>query len=638
MSRDKCRIIVASAAFCALAQSAAHAQALADADLSGLSIEQLTNVEVTSVSKRPESLSAAPASIFVITADDIRRSGATNLPEALRMAPNLEVARLNGFAYTVTARGFNSPESADKLQVLIDGRSVYSPLASTVFWENLDVPLSDIERIEVISGPGGTLYGANAMNGVINIVTKNSASMQGLHFDGGLGTLDSNATLSYGAKLSDTASLQLYADGFHSDDTDPVSAADTSRTAWQGFQTGFRFDQAGAEDVLNLEGNLYSNGTPNMTLETGHGGSIQGAWTHQLEDGSSIAAQLSYDNSLRIQPGLKDELQASDFQIQQNTSLGLNDAFVWGGEYRLWYEAIYTPGFDYFAKPATTLTLGNIFAQEELPLGGGLRLTAGLKIEDNSYSGLDFMPDVRLSWQMSDKALFWGAISRAVRTPSKIDREFQAPGLVLPSPDFQSEKVTAFELGYRGEIAQRLSLSASLYYNLYDDLRSDELAAGGVFPLMLDNGIRGSTYGAELWGNYSVADWWRLGAGFDWLHKDLSLKPGHTDFSLGQSEGQDPAYQAQLRSQMNFLGKGEFDVTLRGIDKVTRAFTPGPVTLVPGYVEADARIGWQLLPSLALSLNGYNLLHARHLEVNDPSTYPPQYIERSFLLSLRKSF
>ena len=615
-------------------------------DVQSLSIEQLASVEITSVSRRPEPLSQAPAAVYVITAEDIRRSGYGNLPEVLRLAPNLEVAKMNGYAYTVTARGFNSPESANKLLVIIDGRSVYSPLASTVFWENIDVPIADIARIEVVSGPGGTLYGANAVNGVINIITKNAADTKGGLLDARLGLSGTNfgtgyrGMLRYGFSPWNGGAVRLYGQLSHGGGTPPVLATDTTRTGWVRDDLGFHFDQIWGNDTFNFQGDLYADHTPDQNLEKARGGNLNAHWTHQFSGGDSISLQLSGDDSSRILPGLaREQLASYDAQIQHNTTLGWNDAFIWGGEYEQFKESFYSATFFGFANPTTTISLESIFAQDEIALAPDLKLTLGLKAENNSYSGLDIMPNLRLAWQTSDTGMLWAAVSQAARTPSKVDRELQAPGILLPSPDFGSEKLTAYEAGYRGEPAPRLSLSASLFYNVYDDLRSDQGTPVTLFPIILVNGSKSDIYGAELWATYGISDWWRLSAGVNWLNRNYQNKPGFTDVVRGQSQGQDPATQEQLRSQMNLGSSWELDGGLRAVGTVTQNPPTGsPVSLVPAYVEADIRIGWHVMPGTELAFSGLNLLHDRHLEANDPSTFAPQYVPRSFVLSLRQSF
>jgi iron complex outermembrane receptor protein len=618
----------------------ACAQQVASADIEQLSIEQLANVEITSVSRRPESLAQAPAAVFVISAEDIHRSGAINLPEALRMAPNLEVARMNGFAYTISARGFNSPESSNKLLVLIDGRSVYSPLASSVFWENVAVPLADIARIEVISGPGGTLYGANAVNGVINVVTKDSSQTQGALLDATAGTSDAKVMARYGFSPWDGGALRLYGQVSHANNTSPVSALDPARTAWARNQGGFRLDQKLDADSLTLQGDIFANSTPAMDIERGRGYDLSGRWNHALESGSSLDVQVYSDENSRILPGLaREQLDTADLQVQHSTALWWNDTFIWGGEYRHSKEAFYSQTVIGFANPVTHLDVENLFAQDSFRLLDKVKLTTGIKIENSSFSNVDFMPDLRLSWQVTDSDLLWASVSRAVRTPSKIDRELEVPGLLLPAPRFHSEKLTAYEAGYRGQLLPSLSLSLSLYYNLYDDLRTTSYNLVTIAPVQLRNGIKGDNYGGEAWAKYGVTDWWRLSLGANWLQRTELLKPGRRDLTFGQSLGQDPPYQAQIRSEMNPFEDWEFDAALRSIGhvKARDATTGNTKVLVGAYTEMDLRIGWQATPTTEIALEGFNLLHPHHLEANDPSTYLPQYIPRAFMLNLQKS-
>ena len=616
----------------------AHAQSV-NTDIRQLSIEELANVEITSVSRRPEPLADAPAAIFVISAEDIRRSGAINLPEALRLAPNLEVARINGFSYTISARGFNSTSSANKLLVLVDGRSVYSPLASTVFWENLDVPLADVARIEVISGPGSTLYGANAVNGVINIVTKDAGETQGALLDAVAGTSDTKVMARYGFAPWDGGSLRLYGQVSHANSTSPLSTLDVSRTAWARNQAGFRLDQKLDADNLTLQGDVFANSEPATESKRNRGYNLHGRWSHALKSGSSLEMQVYNDENTQIVPGqLREQLDTFDLQVQHNTALWWNDTFIWGGEYRHSKEAIYSSTV-FFANPVTHLDIENLFAQDSFRLFENLRVTTGIKIENSSYSNVEFMPDLRFTWAVADNHMLWASVSRAVRTPSKIDRELESPGVLLPSPRFHSEKLTAYEAGYRGQPLVDLSLSVSLYYNLYDDLRTTFYQPVTIMPLQLRNGITGDNYGAEAWAKYALTDWWRLSLGANWLQRTEKLKPGRRDMTFGQSLGQDPPYQAQLRSEMNLLEDWEFDSALRSIGhvKARDATTGNTKVLVGAYTEMDVRVGWHATKTTEISLQGFNLLHARHLEFNDPSGYPPQYVPRAFMLNLRQS-
>lgn len=618
----------------------AQQMAASTADLDALSIEQLAEVEITSVSRRPELLAKAPAAVYMISGEDIRRSGAVNLPEALRLAPNLEVARINGFSYTISARGFNSPESSNKLLVLVDGRSVYSPLASSVFWENVDVPLADVARIEVVSGPGGALYGANAVNGVINVVTKASGETQGLAVDATAGTTDNKFMARYGFTPWAGTTLRLYGQVSRANNTVSLSALAPYRDAWARNQGGFRLDHEYGRDTFTLQGDIYANSTPAMEIEKGRGFNVTGRWTRAFQSGDTLELQIYRDEANRILPGLaQEQLYASAIQIQHNTSLGWNDVFTWGAEVRSSKESFYSQNVFTFADPTSYVNVQNLFAQNSFKLLDDLRLTAGLKVENSSFSNLDFLPDLRLAWDVADKHLLWTSISRAVRTPSKIDRELMAPGILLPAPRFRPEKLTAFEVGYRGEPMDRLSLSASFYYNQYDDIRTTFADPVTIVPVQLRNGITGDAYGVEAWGKYGMTDWWRLNFGFSWVQRLQGLKPGRNDFSNGQALGQDPSHQVQLRSEMNPFEDWEFDAGLRVIGHVNmRNPATGATRVVLGsYMEGDARIGWRVQDGTTLSLIGQNLFHQNHQEVNDPSAYPAHYIPRSIMLNLRQS-
>nr|WP_222528223.1 TonB-dependent receptor [Azospirillum sp. 412522] len=608
-------------------------------DLSTLSIEELGSIKVTSISKRPEPLSDAAAAVFVITAEDIRRSGATSLPEALRLAPNLEVARLNAAAYTVTARGFNSPESANKLQVMVDGRSVYSPVASTVFWEAVNVPLSEIERIEVVSGPGGTLWGANAVNGVVNVITKPATDSQGGFAEAGYGSGERAGTLRYGVKAGDGArgakgdgmALRGYLTGFDRRSSHTVTPGDTSTDGFDGSQAGFRFDgtAGGGKASYTLQGDLYRNHTEWLDT-TLHGGNLLGRWTHRLGDGSSVQVQAYYDQQNRDYQVATDRLQTADVQAQHNVALGTRHQLVWGAQYRVWQSTFRSLVGLGFPEEDATISLGSLFAQDEVTLAPRLKLTVGMKAEYNSYSGFDILPNLRLAWRLSDAHMLWTAVSRSVRTPSRVDRELSGLGILAPSPDFRSERLTAYEIGYRGQPVANSRVALSAFYNVYDDLRTTSLTNGGL-PVMLRNDMEGSTYGVEGWGSYGLTGWWTLHAGANWMHKNLRLKPGTTDLSDFQSAGQDPAYQLQLRSRMNLTPEVEFDATLRRVGRIA-------VSGVPAYTEADLHLGWQVTPSLEVSLFGQNLLHARHLEAYDPANTMPRAIGRSVYTRLRVGF
>ena len=606
------------------APQARAAEAPSVRDLGQLSLEELTDVQVSSVSKRDEPLSHAAASVYVITREDIRRSGAVSLAEALRLAPNLDVERVNTSQYTITARGFNSPESANKLLVLIDGRSVYTPLASTVFWESLGVALGNVERIEVISGPGGTLWGANAVNGVINVITRKASDTQGIMVDAGIGSDDRSATVRYGGHIGANAAFRIYGQLRRNDlgGEGPLAADSPFNAA----QAGFRFDSSGSADSVTLQGDIYHNHA-DLLDTTLQGGNILGRWRRELSDRSALELQAYYDQASRSYLVASDSLRTFDVQAQLTTSLGERHKLVFGGDYRLWRSEFDSFVGFYFLQPKSSLSLGSVFVQDEIALRSDLTLTLGMKLEDNSYSGLDYLPTARLGWQIDDRNLAWVSASRAVRTPSRIDRELQGFGFLAPSPDFASEQLTAYEIGYRSQPTANLSFSISGFYNVYDKLRTAELT-GGALPGGLYNSLGGHTYGVEAWAKYAAASWWRLSAGVATLEKDLEVDPGHIDLSHMQEAGQDPSYHATLRSEMNLGDRIEFDAALRSVGRIRPSN-------VPAYVEADARIGLRVTDQLQVSLNGYNLLHDSHVEVIDTATSPVTPIPRAVYLSLR---
>jgi iron complex outermembrane receptor protein len=463
--------------------------------------------------------------------------------------------------------------------------------------------------------------------------------MQGLSLDATAGSFDRTGTLSYGGSAGDHVAYRAYVTGFDRAPTASVDPFDLTSDAWRGIEAGGRIDGEWGDDTYRLAGGVYSNAThgeaPGERNQQGvWGGNILARWHRDLDDRSSFGFQTYYSRDGRTNPVLSELLNTFDIVGQYNTVLWSDHTVAMGGEFRLWHETLQSFNLFSFAQPGATLTLGNLFVQDEFPLSPALRLTLGLKGEGNNYSGFDYLPSIRLAWQPLPGNMLWAAVSRAVRTPSRIDRELQFPGVLAPAPDFQSESLAAFEAGYRGQIGSRLSTSVSAFFNLYDSLRSDGLTNGGL-PIILQNGIAGHSFGIEAWGKYKVFDWWKLAVGANWLHRDYHLKPGFVDISLFQSIGQDPPWQASLRSEMNVTSVLEFDTRLRAVGHVMRLYSPVPIELVPGYAEMDARIGWLVTPTLELSLQGTNLLHPRHIEVNDRSTAPERYIPRQVSLTLR---
>jgi iron complex outermembrane recepter protein len=597
------------------------ARAEAAGNLSEMSIEELAQIEVTSVSKSAQPLSDAPAAIYVITHDDIIRSGATSVPEMLRLAPNLHVAQVTASRYNISARGFNGG-AADKLLVLVDGRSIYTPFTSGVNWDLQEVPPDDVERIEVVSGPGGTLWGANAVNGVINIITRRSSDTHGATVELGGGNTEIRGRLRYGGKISDDLSFRAYVGGFDHRDRNLTGTGADARDAWHKVQGGFRADWEPADDLITVQGDIYDGseqqlGTADQAI-SGH--NLLARWTHAIGRGSSLQVQAYYDHIQISVPGrFTNRLDTYDIQAQHNFSLG-NHAIVWGGGYRVMRDDFPTilsaTQAVQFIPQSRTFTLWNLFLQDSVSLADKLKLTVGIKVEEEPYTGIELMPNVRLSWAITDSSLLWLAASRAVRVPSRLDRDItQRSGsrLIITGGDMQPVKVTAYELGYRAQPLANLSFSISAFYSIYPNLRSAELTNGNI-PVVFANGMEGESYGVEFWANYSVTDWWRLTAGANWLHKDLRFKPGSSGQGGLQIAGNDPDYQLSLRSAMD-LGR---DVTLN-LDLRRIGALPAPRS--PAYVELGARIAWAASDKLELSVTGSNLLHDYHTEFGTtPST------------------
>lgn len=623
---DEChaRSLVLASGLTALACSL-HSSALqADADeralsakaLKELSIEQLLDMQVTSVSKRPEKLSSAAAAIQVITADDIRRSGARSVPEALRLAPNLEVAQINARDWAISARGF-SARTANKLLVLIDGRTVYTPLFAGVFWEVQDVLLEDIERIEVISGPGATLWGANAVNGVINIVTKSAGSTQGTLISAGAGTeLENFARIRYGGTRGDDAHFRFYAKGFNRDSSELASGA-SARDDWSMGQAGFRADWSTAADgQLTVQGDVYEGELGQLARDDINlsGGNILGRWSRLLAEGSELQIQMYYDYTYRRMPGsIGEVLHTYDADLQHRLQAFTDHQIVWGLGYRVIDDAVRNaPGISFLPAEVSRQWFTG-FVQDEMPiLDDKLYLTVGTKVEHNDYTGFEFQPSVRLAWLLDENNTLWSAFSRAVRTPSRIDHDLFVTPIIAGGAGFDSETLLSYELGYRVQAQRRFSVSAAAFYNDYDDLRSlERIDPVAPFPVRIGNGLEGESYGVELSADWSINRAWQLRAGYTGLRIYLRPKPGSTDMSGGSSESHDPEEFWSVRSMHDFGDYWQLDVVYRHVSQIANQN-------VPAYGDLNVRVAWQPTARLEASLTAQHLLHDRHAEFAAP--------------------
>jgi iron complex outermembrane receptor protein len=596
----------------------AAAEANLEADIADLSIEELANIQITSVSRKPEALAGAAAAVFVITADDIRRSGYTSMAEVLRLAPNLQVAESANGAYAISARGLNGSGNSgpNKLQVLIDGRSVYAPLFSGVFWDAQDLMLEDIARIEVISGPGGTLWGANAVNGVINISTRAARDTTG-----------SLAVLAAGRRGSDAAFRQggamagghwrvygKYLEQRHTELADGGPVNDARHQA----QLGFRADWDSGGHQFSVNGNAYRGRAQQPepgALQTGapvqlgaipaSGVNLSGRWTHALDGGASLSVQAYVDHTERsIPPMFSESLDIADVQFQHTLAAVGGHTVVWGANYRSTREDVTNSVYVAFLPAKTRQTWSSLFAQDEVALRENLRLIAGARIERNPYTGSEFLPTLRLAWTPAPAHTLWAGASRTVRAPSRLDADAFIPGqppyLLRGGPAIRSEVAKVFELGYRGQPLPRLSYSITAFHNRYDDLRTQEVDPGQTF-ITFGNLMRGSASGLEMWGNYQATPAWRLSAGLMALHESMTLKEGSNDAGgIVGITGKNPSHTAQLRSTFNLSEDKDVDVALRNVGALAEPY-------VRGYTAIDARFGWRLRKNVELSLTAQNL-------------------------------
>ena len=616
------------------AMPARAAEAEGSGALADLSLEELSQLKITSVSGRPESLSDAAASIYVITADDIRRAGVTTLPEALRLAPNLQVARLDAGQYAITARGFNNA-IGNKLLVLIDGRTIYASFFSGVLWDQQDVMLEDVERIEVISGPGGTLWGTNAVNGVINVVTRSAGQTEGTLATASAGNEEKNAAIRYGTSLGASGSVRGYVKRSllrHTANESGVAQLDD----WARTAAGFRADWSGATDSLTLAGNASQGRTDHRgfigTIELGalkvSEVNLLGRWRRRLASGSEVSLQAYYDHFKRDDAVLYQPREdVIDLEFKHSVPLG-DHRILWGAGYRRTQDDIQPGLFFGFVPEKSKLDWTSVFGQDEIRLGEHLQLTLGARLEHNAFTGNEVLPSARLAWKLGTDSLLWSALSRAVRAPARLDRDIvlppNPPYIIAGGPDFVSEVATVYELGYRAQLARGLSVSVTGHYEAWDRLRSGQAPPNALVQNMID----GHTAGIEAWGTWQATRWWRLSGGLTTLHKDLRLEAGSTDPVGASNLGNDPDYQWSLRSAFDLPAHQEVDVMVRRV-----ASLPDPA--VPAYTAVDARYGWQINDKLALSLAVRNAFAAGHPEF---AAAPDRSdIGRSILLQLRWS-
>ncbi len=632
-------------------------------DLTALSLEELSNLEVTSVSKTPEKWFKAGAAISVITQEDIQRSGVTSIAEALRMAPGVEVERISSSLWSIGIRGF-SDRLARSVLVLMDGRAVYAPLFAGTYWEVQDYPLEDIDRIEVIRGPGGTLWGANAFNGVINIITKSAQETQGGMITGGGGTEERGfGSLRYGWKTGDRSYFRVY--GKYFDRGASFHPNDNDFDPWDMGQGGFRSDWSlDDRDSFTLQGDLYKGKTGNQLAVASYeapfsrtitddanlfGANVLGRWKRAISTTSGLALQTYYDRTNREDLNFREFRDTFDIDFQNNFSLPFRQDLTWGLGYRLTANHLDSIPTIVFDPKNRTDRLGNIFIQDQIAvIEDRLQLTMGSKVEHNDYSGWEYEPSGRLTWTPTDRQTAWASVSRAVRTPSQVDQDLYATLPVSPvlpfflrqagNPDFKTEELIAYEAGYRVQPVDTIVLSAAGFYNRYDNLLTGEIGssflemdpspAHTILPVVLVNELKGETHGLELTTSWRMLPIWRWRATYSLLLMHLRSKTGvdaiHRSANL---EGSSPRHQAWLESSIDLPGRVSLNPTLRYTDVLVYQG-------IPSYWNLDAKVAWRPVTHLEFALVGQNLLQKHHPE-SSPNATPttsvlPLEIQRGF--------
>jgi len=641
-------------------------------DLSDASLEDLLDIRVSSVTRTERTLSQTASSVFVITAEDIRRSGATNIAEILRIVPGLDVARINANTWAISARGFNG-RFANELLVMVDGRPIYTATFGGVFWDVLDLPLEDIDRIEVIRGPGASAWGANAVNGVISILTRKSSETQGGIVSALAGTSEQSVgTVQYGSRIGKNLTYRVHAkyrNQFRLPGLDSATGADD----WHLLTSGFRMDRDfAARDKLTLEGDLYggNEGGPAPVLQSVtaaapvdmnlrvplSGGFLQATWNHRHSDRSDLQAQLSFTRYKRLDI-LAEDRNTVNLGFQHHLAWGGRQDLVWGATYRFSESA--THGNLQFSldPPDSQTNLASLFFQDEVSLEPDrLSVTFGTKLEHDTYGGWNLMPSVRAAWNPTPDRTLWAAVSHAVRTPSEVDvasrsnfAGFSLPdgspalSALLGNPHFDAEALTAYELGYRADLLPHWSVDLATYYNHYTSQQSTEPAPAFfepspqpphlVIPITYRNLGYGESHGVEISSNWKIADRWTLSPGYAFERIHMHGKPGsHDTATPRENEGSSPVHAAQLRSSLRVRKGLTWDAAAYFVDRLS---SPA----VSSYTRLDSQLAWQCKENFSLALVGQNLLRDRHLEFLDQTgSVDSTTVRRSAYLKLTWTF
>jgi iron complex outermembrane receptor protein len=637
-------------------------------DLTKVNLVDLMNIEVSSVSKKDQKLSRTASAVFVITEKDIQRSGATNIPDLLRMVPGLDVAQIDSSTWAISARGLNGQYS-NKLLVMFDGRTVYSPMTSGVFWNSQIVPLENIERIEVIRGPGATVWGANAVNGVINIITKTSADTLGGELNSGGGTLEHGfGYVRYGGKLGGKTTYRVNSDGFERSQL-VDSLGQGSCDAWHVVHGGFRLDTTPSDhDSVTLEGDAHSGvsgegatfgpsisspviGTapPLPVLSSLFSGwDLSSTWKHVVSSHSETSLQVYFDRDSRHDQDIGFGLNTVNVDFQHHLGFGERQDVVWGLSYRGTSDGTAPQSRITFSPAQKTTHLYSSFVQDEIAiLPNRLYLSVGVKLEHNDYSGFGVEPTTRISWTPNERNMFWAAISQAERTPARSDADVRAALFSQPEPDsppllitlfgnpkFKNEDIRAFEIGYRTQLSRTVSLDSAVFYNSYDHMASQEpgvpfLQNGPssvqlVVPTYSANLEYGETHGAEVFADWHVNAHWQLSPGYSYviahLHNYASSHDVTSAYILQESS---PDHQAQLRSHVDLPRHWAWNASAYFVGSLSEQY-------IPSYTRLDTNVVWKPSEKLSISVVGQNLLKDRHEEFNgEYSTVSSSMIKRS---------
>jgi iron complex outermembrane receptor protein len=607
-------------------------------ELTELSLAELANIRVTSVSKRPEEKFQSAAAVYVITSDEIRRSPARTIPQLLRSVPGVDVARVDASQWAIGIRGFTSTLSRAML-VLIDGRSVYNPLFAGTYWDVQDVLLEDIERIEIIRGPGGSLWGANAVNGIINIITRSAKDTAGGILSGGAGKEETAfGSARYGAALGADGHYRVW--GKYFDRDAEFHAVGDAYDAWHMYRGGFRADwDLRSSATLTVQGMLYGGHAGRRTTFAAYdppfartvqgdddlgGGNIYSKWTKPLREGSELSVQAYYDHTHRNEPNFREDRDTFDLDAQYQARLPGRQQIVAGLGYRFSDSRTGGPPTVAFEPPKRGDALYSAFVEDSIELlPDRVRVTLGSKLERNVYSGFEWQPSVRMGWSPRADHFFWGAVSRTVRTPSRLDHDLAVTAAtsasapifirVLGTATFEAERAVVYEAGYRFRLTDRALLDLAAFHNRYPNLSSIEPGAPfrepgrQVIPFLIANGLEGKVSGGELSVDMRPSARWRLRGGYALLDMTLRPKPGSRDTSSSSAARGNPRHQATASSSLT-LPRGLL------VDGWYRWVGQRPARSVAAYSEVDARVTWRVGSHLELAAAGLNLLHAHHAE------------------------